>query len=56
MKHPDKNKTPNAAAEFAELQRAYAVLTDAGARSALDDYLRWGPARGRLPAVIVLTV
>ncbi|KIY95340.1 putative DnaJ subfamily B member 5 [Monoraphidium neglectum] len=39
IKHPDKAKTPNAAAEFAELQKAYQVLSDAAARGALDDYL-----------------
>lgn len=41
IKHPDKAKTPNAAAEFAELQKAYAVLCDPDARSALDDYIRF---------------
>ncbi|KAI8463037.1 MAG: DnaJ domain-containing protein, partial [Monoraphidium minutum] len=39
VKHPDKAKTPNAAAEFSELQRAYALLCDAPARAALDDLL-----------------
>lgn len=40
-KHPDKNRdNPNAAAEFAELQKAYAILTDADARKALDDLLK----------------
>lgn len=43
VKHPDKNRdNPNAAAEFAELQKAYTILTDAEARKALDDLLRWG--------------
>ena len=46
LKHPDKAKTPNAAAEFAELQKAYALLSDADARAALDDYLRWVGRRG----------
>jgi hypothetical protein len=51
IKHPDKAKTPNAAEEFAELQRAYSVLSDPSARAALDDYLRWAAstAAGRLP-------
>jgi len=30
----------NAAAEFAALQKAYAVLVDKDARGALDDYLK----------------
>lgn len=45
VKHPDKAKTPNAAAEFAELQRAYAVLTNPDARGALDDYIGWAGTR-----------
>lgn len=41
VKHPDKNRSnPNAAAEFAELQKAYDILTDAEARKALDDLLK----------------
>ena len=36
-KHPDKNRdNPNAADEFAALQKAYDVLTDKDARAALD--------------------
>jgi hypothetical protein len=46
VKHPDKAKTPNAAAEFAELQKAYALLCDPDARGALDDYIRWAGAAG----------
>lgn len=38
---PDKNPdNPNAAAEFAALQRAYDVLTDTEAKAALDALLR----------------
>ncbi|GAB4821260.1 hypothetical protein N2152v2_008306 [Parachlorella kessleri] len=41
QKHPDKNRdNPNAAAEFAELQKAYDLLSDAEARKALDDLLK----------------
>jgi len=41
VKHPDKNpNNSNAAAEFAELDRAYRVLLDPGARDALDDWLK----------------
>lgn len=41
VKHPDKNPdNPNAAAEFAALQSAYAILTDAEARKALDSLLK----------------
>jgi curved DNA-binding protein CbpA len=39
-KHPDKNPdNPNAAAEFAELQKAYALLCDDEARGALDAWI-----------------
>jgi curved DNA-binding protein CbpA len=55
VKHPDKAKTPNAAAEFAELQRAYAVLSDAGTRAALDDYVRRGGERARAAAAGLLS-
>ena len=38
--HPDKNPdNPDAAAQFAELQKAYALLCDAEARAALDAWL-----------------
>ena len=38
--HPDKNPdNPDAAAEFTELQKAYALLCDAEARAALDAWL-----------------
>ena len=41
VKHPDKNPdNPKAADEFALLQRAYDLLTDAEARAALDGLLR----------------
>eukprot|EP00798_Chlamydomonas_sp_ICE-L_P004994 gene4994-34778_t len=40
VKHPDKNRTnPNAAAEFAEIDKAYRILLDESARGALNDYL-----------------
>ena len=39
-KHPDKQPdNPDAAAEFAEIQKAYALLTDADAKAALDGLL-----------------
>lgn len=41
-KHPDKNpNNPNAAAEFALLQKSYDILCDKDARSALDEWLRY---------------
>jgi DnaJ family protein C protein 17 len=41
IKHPDKNpNNPNAADEFAALQRAYDLLTDEEGRKALDDFLK----------------
>ena len=41
QKHPDKNRdNSNAAAEFAELQKAYDLLSDDEARKALDDLLK----------------
>ena len=37
-KHPDKQKNnPNAAAEFHLIQKAFELLSDSKARSALDD-------------------
>lgn len=47
IKHPDKNPdNPNAADEFAALQRAYDILTDKDARAALDALLRCGARAG----------
>lgn len=41
LRHPDKNPdNPNAASEFAALQKAYDLLTDANARAALDSLLQ----------------
>lgn len=41
QKHPDKNPdNPNAASEFAALQKAYELLCDGDARAALDNFLR----------------
>jgi DnaJ-class molecular chaperone len=41
VKHPDKNPdNPNAANEFALLQKAYELLTDKEARAALDNLLK----------------
>ncbi|KAF8065588.1 hypothetical protein HT031_003189 [Scenedesmus sp. PABB004] len=45
IKHPDKAKTPNAAQEFDELKKAYAVLSDKAARGALDEFLDAQAAR-----------
>jgi DnaJ family protein C protein 17 len=46
VKHPDKNpNNPNAANEFAALQRAYDLLTDEEGRKALDDFLKARAAR-----------
>ena len=46
VKHPDKQPdNPHAAAEFAAIQKAYEVLTDADARGAWDDLLRARAAR-----------
>ena len=39
--HPDVNKSPDAEKRFAEIQEAYAVLSDAEKRA---DYDRWGRA------------
>lgn len=42
LKHPDKNPdNPAAADEFAALQKAYDILTDAAAREALDKLLKY---------------
>lgn len=41
VKHPDKNPdNPRAADEFQALQKAYELLTDKGARAALDALVR----------------
>lgn len=46
LKHPDKNPdNPEAANEFAALQRAYDLLTDPDARAALDELHRARAAR-----------
>ncbi|KFM25760.1 DnaJ-like protein subfamily C member 17 [Auxenochlorella protothecoides] len=46
QKHPDKNPdNPNAASEFAALQKAYELLCDGDARAALDNFLRACAAR-----------
>lgn len=42
LKHPDKNPdNPAAADEFAALQKAYDILSDAQAREALDKLLKY---------------
>lgn len=42
--HPDRNKAPDAAAKFNEIQAAYEVLSDADKRRQYDEYIRIGGA------------
>jgi curved DNA-binding protein CbpA len=45
-KHPDKNPdNPKAAEDFNEIQKAYELLCDKEARSALDEWLRYAEVR-----------
>lgn len=47
--HPDRNKAPDAAARFSEVQQAYDVLSDPGRRKVYDQYGHEGP-RGHFDA------
>jgi DnaJ-class molecular chaperone len=44
--HPDRNKSKDAAAKFAEVQEAYEVLSDADKRKQYDDFIRLGGSPG----------
>lgn len=44
--HPDRNKSKDAPAKFAEIQEAYEVLSDADKRKQYDDFVRLGGSPG----------
>lgn len=48
--HPDRNKSKDAAARFAEIQQAYEVLSDTDKRSQYDEFIRLGGSPGAFGA------
>jgi DnaJ-class molecular chaperone len=48
--HPDRNKSKDAPAKFAEIQEAYEVLSDADKRKQYDEFIRLGGSPGAFGA------